>query len=118
MAQRPELFGAAIPAVGVMDMLRYHKFTIGWMWKSDYMSSDTKEGFENLITYSPLHTLKPGVKYPLAYITTSTKDDRVHPGHARKFAARLAEVGAPYLYFENTDGGHANGADPAANAKR
>lgn len=116
MAQRPELFGAAIPAVGVMDMLRYHKFTIGWMWKSDYMSSDTKEGFENLITYSPLHTLKPGVKYPATLVTTGDHDDRVVPAHSHKFTATLQAAqagGAPILTRIETNAGHGAGKPTA-----
>ena len=89
LTQRPDLFGAALPAVGVLDMLRYHKFTIGWAWQSDYMCSDTKEGFENLIKYSPLHTIKPGTKYPATLVTTGDHDDRVVPSHSFKFAATL-----------------------------
>jgi prolyl oligopeptidase len=116
LAQRPELFGAALPAVGVMDMLRFHKFTIGWMWKSDYMSSDTKEGFENLIRYSPLHTLKPGTKYPATLVTTGDHDDRVVPAHSHKFAATLqaAQGGpAPILTRIETDAGHGAGKPTA-----
>jgi prolyl oligopeptidase len=116
MAQRPDLFGAALPAVGVMDMLRYHKFTIGWMWKSDYMSSDTKEGFENLVKYSPLHTLKPGTKYPATLVTTGDHDDRVVPAHSHKFTATLqaAQAGpAPILTRIETDAGHGAGKPTA-----
>lgn len=89
MTQRPELFGACIPQVGVMDMLRYHKFTIGWAWKSDYMSSETEAGFKNLMTYSPLHTIKSGVAYPPTLITTADRDDRVFPAHSFKFGAEM-----------------------------
>jgi prolyl oligopeptidase len=116
MTQRPELFGAAIPEVGVMDMLRYHKFTIGWAWKSDYMSSETKEGFANLMTYSPLHTLKPGVKYPATLVTTGDHDDRVVPAHSFKFAAALqaAHAGeAPVLIRIETSAGHGAGKPTA-----
>ena len=96
MTQRPDLFGAALPAVGVMDMLRFHKFTIGWAWKSDYGSSETKEGFDTLIKYSPLQNLKPGTKYPATLVTTGDHDDRVVPAHSFKFAAALqaAQAGA------------------------
>jgi prolyl oligopeptidase len=95
MTQRPELFGAALPAVGVLDMLRFHKFTIGWAWKSDYGSSEDAEGFRTLLAYSPLHALKPGVRYPATLITTGDHDDRVVPAHSFKFAAQLQKCQAP-----------------------
>jgi prolyl oligopeptidase len=112
MTQRPELFGAALPAVGVMDMLRFHKFTIGWAWKSDYGSSETKEGFETLVEYSPLHNLKPGTRYPATLVTTADHDDRVVPAHSFKFAAALqaAQAGpAPVLIRIETKAGHGAG---------
>ncbi len=112
LTQRPDLFAAAIPAVGVMDMLRYHRFTIGWGWQSDYMCSDFKDGFENLIKYSPLHTIKPGTKYPATLVTTGDHDDRVVPAHSHKFTATLqaAQAGpAPILTRIETDAGHGAG---------
>jgi prolyl oligopeptidase len=112
LTQRPDLFGAALPAVGVMDMLRYHKFTIGWAWKSDYGDPETKEGFEINIKYSPLHTIKPGTKYPSTLVTTADHDDRVVPAHSFKFAATLqaAQAGpAPVLIRIETRAGHGAG---------
>jgi prolyl oligopeptidase len=110
--QRPDLFGAALPEVGVMDMLRYHKFTIGWAWTSDYGSSDNAEEFKALYAYSPLHNLKPGTKYPPTLIATSDHDDRVVPGHSFKFAATIQadQAGpAPVLIRIETKAGHGAG---------
>ena len=113
MAQRPELFGACLPAVGVMDMLRFHKFTIGWAWTSDYGSSENRDEFQALIQYSPLHTLKPGTRYPATMVTTADHDDRVVPAHSFKFAARLQECqakdGPPVLIRIETSAGHGAG---------
>ncbi len=112
MTQRPDLFGAALPTVGVMDMLRFQKFTIGWGWASDYGSSDDPEAFKYLYAYSPLHHLKPGVHYPPTLVTTSDHDDRVVPAHSYKFAATLqADQGgdAPVLIRVETKAGHAGG---------
>ncbi|WGQ12612.1 prolyl oligopeptidase family serine peptidase [Pedobacter gandavensis] len=113
LAQRPELFKVAFPAVGVMDMLRYHKFTAGAGWNYDYgTSEDSKEMFEYLYKYSPVHALKPGVKYPATLITTADHDDRVVPAHSFKFAATLQkdQAGdAPILISIQTNAGHGAG---------
>ena len=113
MTQRPELFGVAIPEVGVMDMLRYHKFTIGWNWASDYgTSEDSKEMFEYLRGYSPLHNLKSGTAYPATLVTTADHDDRVVPAHSFKFAATLQEChqgNNPVLIRIDTKAGHGGG---------
>jgi prolyl oligopeptidase len=112
VTQRPDLFGATLPEVGVMDMLRFHKFTIGWAWTSDYGSSDNPEDFKALYAYSPLHNLKPGTKYPPTLIATSDHDDRVVPGHSFKFAATMQadQAGpAPILIRIETKAGHGAG---------
>lgn len=112
MTQRPELFKVAIPQVGVMDMLRYHLFTIGWAWATEYGRSDKKEDFDNLIKYSPLHNLKKGVKYPATLITTADHDDRVVPAHSFKFAAELQAMNDgtnPTLIRIETQAGHGAG---------
>jgi prolyl oligopeptidase len=112
MTQRPDLFGAALPAVGVMDMLRFHKFTIGWAWVTEYGSADSAHQFPFLYEYSPLHNLKPGTAYPATLITTADHDDRVVPGHSFKFAAALqaAHTGsAPVLIRIETKAGHGAG---------
>ncbi|MFN8001622.1 MAG: prolyl oligopeptidase family serine peptidase [Acidobacteriota bacterium] len=116
MTQRPDLFGAALPAVGVMDMLRFHKFTIGWAWTSDYGSPDNADEFKALYAYSPLHNLKPGTKYPPTMVTTADHDDRVVPAHSFKFAAALqaAQAGeAPVLIRIETKAGHGAGKPTA-----
>ncbi|HEX3798812.1 MAG TPA: prolyl oligopeptidase family serine peptidase [Verrucomicrobiae bacterium] len=112
LTQRPDLYGAALPSVGVMDMLRFHKFTIGWAWTSDYGSSDDPEYFKTLYAYSPLHHIKPGTKYPATLITTGDHDDRVVPAHSFKFAATLqaAQSGPkPILIRIETRAGHGAG---------
>ena len=115
-AQRPELFGAAIPAVGVMDMLRFHQFTIGWAWVPEYGSSDDPAQFETLYAYSPLHNLRDGTAYPATMVTTADTDDRVVPSHSFKYAARLqAAQGSdrPALIRIETRAGHGAGKPTA-----
>jgi prolyl oligopeptidase len=109
MTQRPELFQVALPGVGVMDMLRYHKFTVGWGWAVEYGSSDNPEQFKYLYAYSPLHNLKPGVSYPATLVTTADHDDRVFPAHSFKFIATLQEMQKgdnPVLIRIETRSGH------------
>lgn len=112
MTQRPDLMKVALPAVGVMDMLRYQLFTIGHAWSGDYGTSDTPEGFKYLYKYSPLHNLKPGTCYPATLVTTSDHDDRVVPAHSFKFAAELQHDQAcdnPVLIRIETKAGHGAG---------
>jgi len=110
--QRPDLFAAAIPEVGVMDMLRFHLFTIGWAWVSDYGSSEDPDMFPTLYSYSPYHNLIDGTEYPAIMVTTADHDDRVVPGHSFKYAARLQEAHAgsnPVLIRIETKAGHGGG---------
>ena len=112
MTQRPDLFAAAFPAVGVMDMLRYHKFTVGKGWIPEYGSSDNPEDFKNLLAYSPLHNLKPDVAYPATMVTTADHDDRVVPAHSFKFAAQLQKSHTgdnPVIIRIETNAGHGAG---------
>jgi prolyl oligopeptidase len=117
MTQRPELFGVALPAVGVMDMLRFHKFTIGWAWTAEYGSADEPDQFPYLRAYSPLHNLKPGTRYPATLVTTADHDDRVVPGHSFKYAAALqgaqAKDGPPVLIRVDVKAGHGAGKPTA-----
>ncbi|NBC24481.1 MAG: prolyl oligopeptidase family serine peptidase, partial [Bacteroidetes bacterium] len=112
MTQKPDLFSVAFPAVGVLDMLRYHKFTVGWGWVPEYGSSEDSVNFENLYAYSPLHQLKDSTSYPATMITTADHDDRVVPAHSFKFAARLQEAHQgddPVLIRIEVDAGHGAG---------
>lgn len=116
LTQRPDLFAAALPGVGVLDMLRFHKFTIGWAWVSEYGSADDPEHFAALLKYSPLHNIRPGTPYPATLITTADHDDRVVPAHSFKFAAALqaAQSGpAPILIRIETSAGHGAGTPTA-----
>jgi len=118
--QRPDLAGAAVPAVGVMDMLRYHKFTVGAGWASDYGNSDTPEGFRYLVAYSPLHTVKPGARYPAILVTTGDHDDRVFPAHSYKYTAAMQQAVAPgagpvLIHIEaNAGHGGSSGTSPVS----
>lgn len=112
MLQRPDLYRVAFPAVGVMDMLRYHKFTVGWGWAVEYGSSDSLENFKNLYAYSPLHNIKEGVEYPATMVTTADHDDRVVPAHSFKFIATLQErykANRPQLIRIDVKAGHGAG---------
>ena len=112
MLQNPDLYKIAIPQVGVLDMLRFNKFTIGWAWESDYGSSDIKNEFENLLAYSPLHNIKSDVCYPTTLVTTASRDDRVVPSHSFKFAAKLQELQScnnPILIRVEDRAGHGAG---------
>ncbi len=118
MTQHPELFNAIVIESPLIDMLRYNHLSAGASWVGEYGDPDVPADRAFIAKYSAYTQLKPGVKYPEPYITTNTEDDRVHPGHPRKFAAALKALGDPYLYYENTFGGHANDADPELNARR
>jgi len=114
--QRPDLFAAALPAVGVMDMLRFPKFTIGWAWTSDYGSPDNADEFKAIYAYSPYHNVKPGTRFPAVMVTTADHDDRVFPAHSFKYAAAMqaAQTGdAPVLIRIETKAGHGAGKPTA-----
>ena len=116
MTQRPDLFGVCLPNVGVLDMLRFHKFTIGWAWVSDYGSPDDPEDFEKILAYSPYHNIREGMTYPPTMVLTGDHDDRVFPAHSFKFAAMLqqAQAGdAPVLIRIETRAGHGAGKPTA-----
>ncbi len=116
MVQRPELFGAVVCSVPLLDMQRYHKLLAGNSWMAEYGDPDKPEEWAYISKYSPYQNVKQGVKYPKVLFATSTRDDRVHPGHARKMAARMIEQGHEVLYYENIEGGHGGAADNAQRA--
>ena len=118
MTQHPELIHAAVIESPLIDMLRYHELPAGASWIGEYGDPRIPEEAAWIARYSAYQNLQPGTAYPRVYITTNTRDDRVHPGHARKFAARLEQMGVDHLYYEETSGGHSNDADPVANARR
>lgn len=111
MTERPDLFKAVVCQVPLLDMLRYHKLLAGHSWVAEYGDPDVIEEREALLKYSPYQNMRKNLKYPMVFFLTSTKDDRVHPGHARKMMARMMEYGKPALYWENTEGGHAGAAN-------
>jgi prolyl oligopeptidase len=111
--QHPELWNAVDIQVPLLDMLRFEKIQAGASWVGEYGSVSNPEEREFLASISPYNNLRPGVKYPTPLIWTTTKDDRVGPQHARKFAARMAEMGLPYYFFEVIEGGHGSGANIA-----
>jgi prolyl oligopeptidase len=111
MVQRPELFRAIISAVPLIDMLRYHKLLAGASWMAEYGNPDLPDHHAFISGYSPYQLVSSEVKYPEIFLWTNPKDDRVHPGHARKMAARMLEQGHDIIYFENTEGGHGGGAN-------
>jgi prolyl oligopeptidase len=115
--QRPELYNAVVCAVPLLDMYRYNKLLAGASWMGEYGNPDKPEDWAFIQKYSPYQNLKPGVKYPEVFFYTSTKDDRVHPGHARKMAAKMIDMGYPVLYYENTEGGHAGSSTNEQRAK-
>jgi prolyl oligopeptidase len=118
ITQHPELFNAAVIESPLIDMLRYQELPAGASWIGEYGDPRIPEDAAFISRYSAYQRLSPEVEYPRVYITTNTRDDRVHPGHARKFAARLGDQGHDHLYYEETAGGHSNDADPVANARR
>ncbi|MES1201722.1 MAG: prolyl oligopeptidase family serine peptidase, partial [Pseudomonadota bacterium] len=116
--QHPEMVHAAVVQVPLLDMLRYDQLLAGASWVDEYGSPSVPEERAWLEQMSPYQNLHARPDFPLVYIETSTKDDRVHPGHARKYAARLAELHMPFLYYENIDGGHAAAANQSEAARR
>jgi prolyl oligopeptidase len=115
--QRPELFGAVVCQVPLTDMRRYNKFLAGASWMAEYGDPDKPEDWAYLSKYAPYQNVKPGMKYPKILFTTSTRDDRVHPAHARKMFAKMKDMGYDVLYYENTEGGHAGSANNEQRAK-
>ena len=111
MVQRPELFNAVVCQVPLLDMKRFHKLLAGASWMAEYGNPDKPEDWAVISRYSPYQNVKRDGGYPTPLFTTSTRDDRVHPGHARKMVARLRELGQPVLYYENIEGGHGGAAD-------
>jgi len=112
----PELFGAVVIRQPLADMRRFHRLLAGALWVAEYGDPDDEGDWAYLSRYSPYHNVDPDRPYPPAFVATSTRDDRVHPGHARKLAARLVEHGHDVTYYENDEGGHAGASDHAQTA--
>jgi prolyl oligopeptidase len=108
---RPDLFGAVVSQVPLLDMRRYHKLLAGASWMEEYGDPDDPEQWEFIRTFSPYHNVKADVSYPRVLFTSSTRDDRVHPGHSRKMVAKMKQMGHEVLYYENIEGGHGGAAD-------
>ncbi|HEX8298017.1 MAG TPA: prolyl oligopeptidase family serine peptidase, partial [Rubricoccaceae bacterium] len=117
LTQRPDLFNAVVIQVPLLDMLRYHRLLAGASWMAEYGDPDVPEDRAFIARYSPYQNLHAGTAYPVPLFTTTTRDDRVHPGHARKMAARMESMGFPVYYFENTEGGHGAGVTPEQQAR-
>jgi prolyl oligopeptidase len=111
LVQRPDLFNAVVCKVPLLDMKRYHKLLAGASWMAEYGNPEDPQEWDFISKYSPYHNVKPDAKYPKVLFTTSTRDDRVHPGHARKMAARMLAQRHDVLYYENIEGGHGGAAD-------
>ena len=116
LTMRPDLFGAVVSQVPLLDMRRYHQLLAGASWMAEYGDPDEPEEWAFIKGFSPYHNLDPEASYPPLLLTTSTRDDRVHPGHARKMAAKVAAQGHQVIYYENIEGGHAGAADNAQRA--
>ena len=116
LTMRPDLFGAVVAQVPLLDMRRYHELLAGASWMAEYGDPDEPEEWAFIRSFSPYHNLDPDIRYPPLLLTTSTRDDRVHPGHARKMAAKMTDQGHSVLYYENIEGGHAGAADNAQRA--
>jgi prolyl oligopeptidase len=110
LTMRPDLFGAIVSQVPLLDMRRYHKLLAGASWVAEYGNPDDPKEWEYIRRFSPYHNVKPDAKYPRTLFTTSTRDDRVHPGHARRMVAKMKAMGHDLLYYENVEGGHGGAA--------
>ena len=117
LTRYPELFGAVVCQVPLLDMRRYHLLLAGASWMAEYGDPDDAADWAYLAQYSPYHNVRPGAPYPPTLFMTSTRDDRVHPGHARKMVARMREAGHDVRYYENIEGGHGAAADNAQRAQ-